>query len=241
VHASSRNHRTRSRTGAAALGAVLLLLVGLGSTGCFYSRRYKPSPGYEQILYARAHRDLDPIEVRIAPERYRERLVMWTGVVTAVDRPGSSANLRVTIEHRYWDELEYWSEDGVYVRLWPRGEGNFACTFVPEHGVPAAQVAQADDMIIAYGCRVPDPTPVDEAVVTKGIPLGCHLISVRRARIRGNRKAAAGGRPQPNRPVGEGSVSSVRPSRRRLRGWRLLRANGEGPAIPEFEDIHRSP
>lgn len=140
-----RTHRTIAQGGA------LVALIAVGMIGCFYSRRYQPSPGYEQVLYARAHRDIDPAAVRVAPERYRQRLVMWTGVITAVGRLGGSGNLRVTVEHRYWNELEYWSPDGVYVRLWPRGEGRFACTFVPEHGVPPGRVAQVDDMIIAYG------------------------------------------------------------------------------------------
>lgn len=149
MHIGNDPLRTSRRRATARLGLVALLCVA--GTGCWYSRRYQPSTGYEQILYARAHRDIDPAAVRIVPERYRQELVMWTGVVSAVEPLGASGNLRVTVEHRYWNALEYWSRDGIYVRLWPRGEGRFACNFVPERGVRPTQIAQVDDMIIAYG------------------------------------------------------------------------------------------
>ena len=165
MHSSGARRRPLLLGPWAALGGILLALLTVVGGGCFYSRRYHPSPGYEQILYARAHRNVSPADVRITLERYRQDMVMWTGVVTTVERLGGSGNLRVTVDHRYWNEMEYWSPDGVYVRLWPEGEGQFACNFVPQYGVPAGRVAQVNDMVIAYGWPrgvTPDGTVIME-------------------------------------------------------------------------------
>jgi hypothetical protein len=129
------------------------------------SRAYTPLPKFEARFFGEAKRDVFPDDVRKQPERFKDVLVVWTGVIRSIDyfNDGTSRVARITASHAYFD----WIEDRGIQRerffLSPRGEGEFAVAWRAESPPERQFVDQfaVGDFIVAYG----KPASVRDGVV----------------------------------------------------------------------------
>ena len=119
------------------------------------SRAYQPLPKWEAGFAQKARRDVFPSQVRQDAAAWANTLVVWTGVIAAIDYKGDGAerSARILADHHYFD----WIEDSGIQRekyfLSPRGDGRFAAYWGV--GDPGDQqfIDQFDvgDMLVAYG------------------------------------------------------------------------------------------
>jgi hypothetical protein len=136
-----------------------LLLGGVFITACSgpsgASQAYKPLPKWEEKFFAQARKDVFPNDVREAPERYKNTLVAWTGVIKKVEHftDGSSRVARLTADHHYFDWIENNSTQRERFYMSPRGEGPFAVIWRAETADDEKFLAQftGGDMLVAYG------------------------------------------------------------------------------------------
>jgi len=49
------------------------------------SRLYQPLPKWEAKFFAEARRDVFPRDVRQNPQRFRDDLVVWTGIIKKIE------------------------------------------------------------------------------------------------------------------------------------------------------------
>jgi hypothetical protein len=114
---------------AAGLG---LLVLGVLAVSVFArtlapgSKPWAPRSPEGRELYRAARRDVWPSQVRTAPENYRDVTVVWSGLVKERELSADRQQLRVVLEHHYWDFIE---DDGLQREkyfLSPRGEGEFS-------------------------------------------------------------------------------------------------------------------
>ena len=112
--------------------AALLLCVLLQACSAWLPlpQPYRPQSSREEVLLAKARRDLFPEDVRRRLEAYRNELVAWPGVVTLANRePGRQGrSWTLILAHHYWDWTEQPGRAGQRVLLSPRGEGFFQCS-----------------------------------------------------------------------------------------------------------------
>ncbi len=86
------------------LGAIAL--VGLVFVTAPGSRKWEPRTPEGRELYGLARRDVWPSDVRAAPEKYRDAVVVWSGLVREHRVSADQQRLRTVIEHHYWDFIE---------------------------------------------------------------------------------------------------------------------------------------
>ncbi len=131
-----------------------LVLVGfmLALTGC--TRHYKPVSRWERSVYAAARKDVYPDDVRSAPTKYREDLLVWPGIISRanITERGDTLWADITIEHHFYD----WLVDSSFKKYWlsPKGEGVFtaAWSMPKEWGLEEARKhIRPGEMVIVYG------------------------------------------------------------------------------------------
>lgn len=116
------------------VGLGLFGLLGLLAVGGLVYATVKSPPGSNpweprtpegRELYGLARRDVWPSDVRVAPEKYREVVVAWSGLVKEHQVSADRQQLRTVIEHHYWDFIEDRGAQRENYFLSPRGEGLF--------------------------------------------------------------------------------------------------------------------
>lgn len=92
-------------------------------------RAYRPENSREEVLWAKARRDVFPEDVRKRPEAFRNELMAWPGVITLADREAGKQGRvwKLILAHHYWDWTEQTGRPAERVLLSPRGEGFFQC------------------------------------------------------------------------------------------------------------------
>ncbi|OAI19162.1 MULTISPECIES: hypothetical protein [Methylomonas] len=137
----------------------LICFIAVALGGCFGlvpgSREYQPLLQWEAGFYQQARRDVFPKQVREQPTPFRDALVAWAGVITAIEYKGDGASkaVRITARHHYFD----WIEDAGAQRerffLSPRGEGKFAVFWGVGNLSDQKFIDQfsVGDMLVAYG------------------------------------------------------------------------------------------
>jgi hypothetical protein len=119
------------------------------------SRPYTPLPKFEAKFFGQAKRDVFPDDVRKQPERFKDVLVVWTGIIRSVDyhNDGMSRVARITAEHVYFDWIEDFGIQHERFFLSPRGEGLFAAAWRIESPSDQQFIEQCavGDLLIAYG------------------------------------------------------------------------------------------
>lgn len=134
------------------LGLILSVCVLQGCGGLMQSiRPYRPANSREELLWAKARRDVFPEDVRRRLEPYRNELLAWPGIISlATQEPGHQGRgWKLIIAHHYWDWTEQSGRPAERVLLSPRGEGFFQCV------QPALDSAKPHDpreeLAIVYG------------------------------------------------------------------------------------------
>jgi hypothetical protein len=119
------------------------------------SRVYQPTKGPEAAAADHADRHVYPADVRDQPQLHAKDMVVWAGILKAhgVKEADAAATLVMTVEHRYYDWIEDFSQAPERYFLSPRGEGTFQASW----SMPLAQSQRMSrdihdgDMVIAYG------------------------------------------------------------------------------------------
>jgi hypothetical protein len=117
------------------------------------SRPYTPRSGEEQALLRTARRDVFPGDVRRDLGAHAGELVGWTGIVTEkrrVEHP-EGVELRILIEHHYWNWREDFGTQQQVAFLSPRGEGSFQVSFIADASSEDPRFLPAGDMAVVYG------------------------------------------------------------------------------------------
>ncbi len=124
------------------VGLSIAGVVGALALG-FFSLRSTPGPNdwtpqsrEGRELYARARRDVWPEHVLASPAKYRDVLVVWSGIVREHQVTPDGQQLRTVLDHRYWDFREDRGPQPERYFLSPRGEGAF--TFEEPNTRPGA-------------------------------------------------------------------------------------------------------
>lgn len=129
------------------------------------SRPYAPLPKFEAKFFVEARRDLFPDDIRKEPDRFKDVLVAWTGVITSIDyfNDGTSQVARLTADHCYFDWIEDVSLQRQRFFPSPRGEGQFAVAWRVDTPADRQFIGQfaVGDLLIAYG----NPSLIREKVV----------------------------------------------------------------------------
>jgi hypothetical protein len=114
-------------------------------------RLYHPENSREELLWAKARRDVFPEDVRRRIEAYRGELLVWPGIITLVhqDAGNQGPSSTLIIAHHYWDWVE--QPGGRQERVWlsPRGEGFFQCARPLTESAARADVR--DELAVVYG------------------------------------------------------------------------------------------
>ena len=148
---------------------LVVVLAGCGARAGDYP--FHPRDASEERAFASARRDILPTEVRAAPAKYRETLLLWSGVVvaSAVREQAGQKVLLVLFEHHYWDWMMYRGPHGHMAYVSPLGEGMFQCVSPAENLRLGEEVLPLADFAAVYGV----PTAVNEQGV---VMLSCVLI-----------------------------------------------------------------
>jgi hypothetical protein len=84
------------------------------------SRVYQPTKGPEAAAADHADRHVYPADVRDQPQLHAKDMVVWAGILKAhgVKEADAAATLVMTVEHRYYDWIEDFSQapDGISSR-----------------------------------------------------------------------------------------------------------------------------
>jgi hypothetical protein len=131
------------------LTIVVVLTIGCGVT--YSSRRYRPENDDEARLFAKAHRDVFPDDIRQDIEKHRPTLVLWSGIIKQAEIGEQRNVLRVLIEHHYWDWIEDYGPQKAIAFLSPRGEGRFECRIPVQASKLNEGIPRLGDMAIVYG------------------------------------------------------------------------------------------
>jgi len=118
------------------------------------SRQYRPLPKWEARFYAQARQDVFPQDVRQNPERFKNTLIVWTGIIKRIERVqhNSSPFVRFIVEHHYFDWIEDFGAQRERFFVSPRGEGYFTAIWPDsEEDFPFLEQFSVGDFLIAYG------------------------------------------------------------------------------------------
>ncbi len=149
------------------LAVVLAAAVsGCATNGSGSSRAYTPPDKADREVFAKAHKDVYPKQVRENPARYRDVSIAWAGIVKDVDvvRGKSGVTVVVLVEHHYFDWIEDHGAQPEAFFLSPRGEGNFVIFLEPKREMTqeeARRLLPAGMMLVAVG-QVYLPTASDK-------------------------------------------------------------------------------
>jgi len=148
---------------------LVFALVGCGARAGDYP--FHPRDADEERAFAAARKDILPTDVRADPAKYRETLLLWSGVViaSAVREQAGQKVLLALFEHHYWDGMIYRDPHGHMAYVSPRGEGMFQCVSPAENLRLGEEVLPLANLAAVYGV----PTAVNEQGV---VMMRCTLI-----------------------------------------------------------------
>jgi len=122
------------------------------------SRYYKPVD-IEATYFNQSKRCILPDDVKNAENKVdKKTLLNWTGVIKNVttSEENDSINLKILIEHKYWDFIEDFSIQNEKIFLSENGEGKFY--LISKYPISSKQKLDSlsnnykiDDFIICYG------------------------------------------------------------------------------------------
>jgi hypothetical protein len=131
------------------IAVLTFLLCGCPGTGV-----YQPLPKWEAKFFAQARRDVFPQDVRQNPERFKNTLVVWTGIIKKIEyvQHSSTPFVQFTVEHHYFSWIGHSTILGEKYLVSPRGEGYFTSIWPnSSEDAPFLKQFAVGDFLIAYG------------------------------------------------------------------------------------------
>ena len=132
------------------------------------TKSYNPVSDWEVREFRNASRNIYPNDVKKEISKYYDSVIAWPGIIldseiiTHDDKP----ELKLLVEHHFYDWLEDYGFQREKIFLSPRGEGNFKTSWYLKKVMDLSaleEMASAGNMVIVYG--YPEKIESDSTIV----------------------------------------------------------------------------
>lgn len=160
------------------LGIFLLLVIDTGCIPVPHTRYYCPLK-WEEPLFKASNKGIFPSDVRKNPEKYKEVVINWFGVIDSSKFSITNDTIEMTLylEQKYYNYIEDFSIQKERIFLSPLGEGKFIfkgrkCRIDPElewdkEKEMLKKIAKKGNLAICYG-KVMGLNELNQPIISKG-------------------------------------------------------------------------